>query len=113
MSKSHDKWQYFDLSPFSIGSKRITAHAHLKRGRISREIQKSIYSSRSMAFSAEKRYHAILRYAENPSIPFSRRFARVTLTHVTGSVVRHPALAGGDVKVCIKDTDWYSRMCNG
>ena len=63
--------------------KRITAHAHLKRGRISREIQKSIARA-AWRFLRKKRYHAILRYAENRSIPFSRRFARVTLTHVTG-----------------------------
>ena len=44
-----------------------------------------IHSSRSMAFSAGKRYQAILRYAENRSIPFSRRFARVTLTYVSRS----------------------------
>ena len=63
--------------------KRITAHAHLKRGRISREIQKSIARA-AWRFLRKKRSHAILRYAENRSIPFSRRFARVTLTHVTG-----------------------------
>ena len=66
--------------------KRITAHAHLKRGRISREIQKSIARA-AWRFLRKKRYHAILRYAENRSIPFSRRFARVTLTHVTGPLI--------------------------
>ena len=66
--------------------KRITAHAHLKRGRISHEIQKSIARA-AWRFLRKKRYHAILRYAENRSIPFSCRFARVTLTHVSRSLV--------------------------
>ena len=55
--------------------KVITAHS---KGGVSAAEYK-IHSSHTMAISAGKRYHANLRYAENQSIPFSRRFARVTL----------------------------------
>ena len=54
----------------------LTAHARLKRGRISHEIQESIARA-GWRFLRGKRYHANVRYAENRSIPFSRRFARV------------------------------------
>ena len=50
-----------------------------KGGRISREIQISIAHT-GRRFLRGKRYRANLRYAQNRSIPFSRRFARVNLT---------------------------------
>ena len=64
--------------------KVITVHARLKRERISHEIQKSIAHA-GWRFLGGERYHANLRYVENRSIPFSRRFARVTRTHFTGT----------------------------
>ena len=57
-------------------------HAHLKKEAYQPRNTK-IPSSRRIAFSAKKRYHANPCYAVNRSIPFSCRSARVTLTHIS------------------------------
>ena len=52
-----------------------------KRRRVSGEIYKSVALAGSHIFA--ERHHANRRYAENSSLPFSCRSARVTLTHFT------------------------------
>ena len=60
--------------------KDITAHARLKKGAYHPEIQKSIALAGTF-FLRKKRHHANRRYVGIRFIPFSRRSARVTLTH--------------------------------
>ena len=59
--------------------KGITAHARPKKEAYQPRNTK-IHSSRRIAFFAEKRHHANLRYADNQSIPFAS-IREVTLTH--------------------------------